>query len=199
MFSATLPTPRHRVCPAALPGIASLCLRRISVPSSPSSRGQLLVPALWASQEPCSRPRRVLLPLRLPWSHHAHPQLPAALLLPAPADPTPAASLHPRTPTTVLPVFFPPASHSLQDMSRFLQWEMKVWIKICSIIPSLKAAFRLKGSKDKFPKERRSFRDRFLRSFSYIKMKLDAPLGFFQQKEVFLKFACNVCLCLLGI
>lgn len=76
---------------------------------------------------------------------------------------------------------------------------MKVWIKICSIIPSLKAAFRLKGSKDKFPKERRSFRDRFLRSFSYIKMKLDAPLGFFQQKEVFLKFACNVCLCLLGI
>lgn len=84
-------------------------------------------------------------------------------------------------------------------MSRFLQWEMKVWIKICSIIPSLKAAFRLKGSKDKFPKERGSFRDRFLRSFSYIKMKLDAPLGFFQQKEVFLKFACNVCLCLLGI
>lgn len=143
------------------------------------------MPPLWASQEPRSRPGRVPLPLRLPWSHHAHPQLPAALLLPAPADPTPAASLHPRTPTVVIPVFFPLASHSLQDMSRSLQWEMKVWIKICSIIPSLKAAFRLKGSKDKFPKERRSFRDRFLRSFSYIKMKLDAPWDFFSRRSCF--------------
>lgn len=46
------------VCSSALPGKTCLCLCKISIPSSTSSQGQLLVPPLWASQESRSRPRQ---------------------------------------------------------------------------------------------------------------------------------------------
>lgn len=115
----------------------------------------LAVPPLWVSLEPCSRPRQCFLGCSgSPGPALLTLQLPAALFL----------LIQPRLCTLSLPPHFPPrifplASHSLQDMSHSLQWEIKVWIKIYYIIPSLKATFRLKGSKDKFLKARKRFRD----------------------------------------
>lgn len=195
-FSTTLSAPGRRV-------FVPLLSLALPAPACAGFQSHPLLPPKASSKCLSSRPARspapgqdgvlsaAAAPLVPPYSPHSRQQ-PFSCL--PPADPTPAASLHPLTPTTVLPVFFPLASHSLQDMSHSLQWEIKVWIKICRIIPSLKAAFRLKSSKDKFPKERRIFRDRFLRSFSYNKMKLDASWDFFSAQEVVLKFAYGVCL-----